>query len=259
MPTRTTAPIGAPCWIDLQTSDPGAARRFYPELFGWTAEASSDEFGGYFMFTLDGVPVAGAMPADSAAPVTDVWSVYLSVPDAAKSLASAAEHGGQVIVPAMPVADLGTMGFLIDPGSAGIGVWQPDTFHGVTVLGEPGTASWFELLTRDYATALTFYRDVFGWDTETMSDTDEFRYTVMRDATGEQLAGVMDAAGFLPEGIPAHWSVYFAVQDTDLAVERVGELGGRVVQPAEDTPYGRLVTVSDPMGGVFKLIGPNAA
>ena len=62
MPTRTTADLGAPTWIDLTTSDVAARPRFYPELFGWTAEEPSEEFGGYFMFLPDGQPVAGCMP-----------------------------------------------------------------------------------------------------------------------------------------------------------------------------------------------------
>lgn len=61
MPTRDTAPIGAPCWIDLMTSDTERSRAFYCELFGWTAEQPAEEFGGYFYFSSDGVRVAGCM------------------------------------------------------------------------------------------------------------------------------------------------------------------------------------------------------
>jgi len=269
MPTRETAPTGAPCWIDLQTSDPDSARAFYAGLFGWEAGEGSPEFGGYWMFNRDGVPVAGGMRSDEQAPVPDVWCLYLSVPDATKALEGAVEHGGQVVVPAMPVADLGQMGFLTDPGGAAIGVWQPGTFPGLTVLAEPGAPGWFELHTRDYGSVVDFYRDVFGWSTHVVGDSSEFRYTVVVDpevpqAPGVpegagQLAGVMDSAGFLPEGVPAHWAVYFAVADTDAAATRVVELGGSVSQAAEDTPYGRLAVVADPQGASFRLIGPNAA
>src|SRR4029077_18849346 len=61
MPTRDRAPIGSPCWVDLWTSDVEGSRKFYAELFGWEAQAPSPEFGGYFMFTRNGVPTAGAM------------------------------------------------------------------------------------------------------------------------------------------------------------------------------------------------------
>ena len=65
----------------------------------------------------------------------------------------------------------------------------------------------------------------------------------------------MDASGFLPEGVPAGWSVYFRVADADLALSEVVALGGEVLMGAEDTPYGRLATAADPTGAVFKLIG----
>ena len=65
----------------------------------------------------------------------------------------------------------------------------------------------------------------------------------------------MDASGFLPEGVPAHWAVYLRVDDTDAAVKTTTELGGAVVMPAEDTPYGRIAMVSDPTGAHFRLVG----
>lgn len=256
MPTRETAPNGAPCWVDLMTSDVDRARSFYGQLLGWTANEPSEEFGGYFMFSKDGIPVAGGMAAMPDAGPPNIWSVYLSTDDATKATEVATAHGAQVIAPPMEVADLGTMVVLIDPTGALIGAWQPNTFHGLGVLAEPGTPGWFELLTRDHAGAVEFYRTVFGWDTSTLHDTDEFRYTTANDGDN-QLCGVMDASSFLPEGIPAHWSVYFAVADTDAAIVQLTALGGSVEQPAEDTPYGRIAVVADPMGARFKLLGPN--
>ncbi|HEY1734337.1 MAG TPA: hypothetical protein VGG23_07810, partial [Acidimicrobiales bacterium] len=61
MTTREKAPVGAPCWADLWTSDVEGSRRFYRELLGWESGDPDPAFGGYFMFTRDGVPVAGAM------------------------------------------------------------------------------------------------------------------------------------------------------------------------------------------------------
>jgi uncharacterized protein len=258
MPTRETQVTGAPCWIDLMTTDTAGSRDFYGQLFGWTADEPNQEFGGYFNFRKDGVLVAGGMAAMPDGPPTSVWSIYLSSGDTRKTLDGAAQHGGQVVSPAMDVGDLGVMGIATDAGGATVGIWQPGQHQGFGVYAEPGTPGWFELLTRDYAGTVAFYRDVFGWDTEVVSDTDQFRYTVLRNGE-EQLAGVMDAAAFLPEGVPAHWSVYFGIADTDAALDQIVALGGTVVQPAEDTPYGRLATAADPTGAQFKLVGPSAA
>ena len=96
------------------------------------------------------------------------------------------------------------------------------------MLNEPGAPSWFELHARDHAAAVAFYRSVFRWDTNVVGDTDEFRYTVMRDPSGEgELAGIMDAASFLPEGEPAHWSIYWGVDDVHASVAKVKARGAR--------------------------------
>ena len=178
-PSVRSAPIGAPIWIDLFTSDPDKSRAFYGELLGWTAEEPNQDFGGYFNFSKDGSLVAGGMRNDGTAGVPDCWNVYLAVENAEATVAAATAHGGGVIVPAMESADLGSMAVITDAGGAAIGMWQPGTHKGIGLFGEPGAPAWFELHTRDYAASVQFYTDVFGWDAKTMSDTPEFRYTTL--------------------------------------------------------------------------------
>jgi hypothetical protein len=243
------------------TSDTDRARAFYGELFGWATEEPNQEFGGYFNFTKDGVRVAGGMahaegmPGDAPG---NVWSVYLASDDAGKTVDAAQARGGQVIVPAMDVGDLGTMGVVTVPGGAPTGLWQPGLHTGFGVVGEPGAPSWFQLNTRNYDADLAFLRDVFHWETQVVSDAPEFRYAIQ--AIGdEQFAGVMDATAMLPADVPDHWVVYFWVDDADAALAKIGKLGGAVVRDAEDTPYGRLATAADPNGAVFNLQAPNEA
>ncbi|MGH3897774.1 MAG: VOC family protein [Pseudonocardiaceae bacterium] len=240
------------------TSDTERSRAFYGQLFGWTAEEPAEEFGGYFNFTKDGIRVAGCMAIQPGSEIPDVWSVYLATDDARKTVDAAVAHESQVHVAAMDVGDLGTMALISDPGGAGVGVWQPGRHQGFGVLGESGTPSWFELHTRNYQAAVAFYRTVFGWDTHVVSDTPEFRYTTLRHGE-DWLAGVVDAAGFLPDDVPAHWSVYFGVDDTDAVLAEIVDLGGSIVSAAGDTPYGRLAAAADPTGAQFRLVAPNAA
>ncbi len=256
MSKRDEAPIGAPCWVDLFTADTTKIKAFYGELFGWTAEDSGAEFGGYINFSKDGVMVAGCMHNDGQTGSPDHWSVYLATDDARKTADAAAAEGGRVIVPPMDVGELGTMAVLIDAGGAAIGMWQPGLHRGFGVLDEPGAPSWFELHTREYDASLAFYRSVFRWDTHTVGDTDDFRYTTLGE-NESALAGVMDASQFLPEGMPSAWAIYFGTADVDASVAKIVELGGAIVEPAEDTPYGRLAGATDPTGSYFKLRGPN--
>lgn len=250
MTIRQNVPAGAPLWVDLMSSDVEKSKAFYGALFGWTAEEPNPEFGGYTNLRKDDEQVAGLMAAqeDGAA---DVWSVYLAVDDAEKTIEVAKVNGAQVFAEAMPVGDLGTMGVIADAGGAMIGMWQPGEHRG-GLVGTEGAPCHFELWTRDYDTSVAFYRDVFGWDPQTAADEPGFRYTTLDVADGEN-AGIMDASAFLPEGVPAHWSIYFAVDDVNATLAKVAALGGRTIVPGESTPYGVLATAADATGAIFKL------
>jgi predicted enzyme related to lactoylglutathione lyase len=251
VPTRDSAPLGAPVWIELSTSDPQRAKDFYPQLFGWTFEDLGEDFGNYVGFDKDGVAVAGMMKnPQPGAP--DSWTTYLASDDAKATAGAVVAGGGKVLLEPIDVMSLGTMAVVSDPSGAVVGIWQPGAHKGFGVVGEAGAPVWHELHSRDYVVAVPFYEEVFGWQTSTMSDTDEFRYTVMV-TDGQQYAGLMDSASFLPPGVPSNWQIYFGAEDVDATLARAVELGGTVTQPAEDTPYGRLAQVADPTGALFKL------
>jgi predicted enzyme related to lactoylglutathione lyase len=245
-------PVGNPCWIELFTSDADKARAFYGELFGWTAEEMGPDYGNYINFQLKGEREAGCMHNDGSSGAPDNWNVYLETDDVQGAVDNAASNGGQVIVPAMDVSDLGRMGVVVDPGGASIGLWQPASFKGFSYLDEPGAPSWFELHTRDFDKSVEFYRKVFGWDTHEVGDTDEFRYTTLGKDDNAR-AGIMDASQWIPAGEQAKWSVYFATKNADDSLKQVEKLGGKITTPAEDTPYGRLAEAADPSGVKFKL------
>jgi uncharacterized protein len=247
MPAPTMV-VGAPCWIDLYTSDTDKASAFYGELLGWTAQAPEEGFGGYFIYTKDGKAVAGCMRNDGSMGYPDSWGIHLMTDDVERTAKTAPEHGGSVEMGPMEVAENGSSAMIKDPGGSIVGAWQPNRVQGFEITGEPGAPAWFELHTDAYDETVAFYREVFGWDAHVMSDADDFRYTTLGE--GEQaLAGIMaDAAE------PSGWNVYFSVEDVDAALERVEELGGKIVEPAQDTPYGRLARAADPTGTAFRLI-----
>lgn len=256
MPQPDLTTPGAPCWVDLMTSDPARATEFYGQLFGWTAEEAGEEYGGYINLSKNGKYVAGCMQSQPDTGPPNVWSIYLVTDDVKSTADAATTHGGEVLFPVMQVMDAGSMAVFQDAGGAAIGAWQPGAHTGFDVIGEPGTPNWFELHTRDYAASVEFYEEVFGWGTHAASDSDDFRYTTLGEGES-QLAGIMDASAFLPDGVPAHWSIYFGVEDADAALAKIEELGGSVILPAETTPYGRLAQAADPLGAMFKIVDPS--
>lgn len=255
MTNRTTAPNGAPCWTDLWTSDVEGSRRFYAELFGWDPQEPSAEFGGYFMFLRDGAPIAGGMGPMADMPANDTWKVYFATPDVAAAVQLAEDLGAKPWGPPMPVADLGTQAVLADPAGNTFGLWQPGTFQGFSALGEPGAPSWFELRTTDYTGASDFYHRVLSLDVQPMGDG-SFRYSSLQQpGTGDDLAGLMDAA--LDPGGTTGWSIYWDVLDAGAALEQVVALGGSLVSDPQPSPYGTMATAKDPSGALFRLRAGN--
>ena len=82
MPAPTLV-VGAPCWIDLYSSDTDKATEFYGKVLGWTTQSAGPEFGGYFTFLKDGKHVAGCMHNDGQQGSPDAWTVYLMTDDIA--------------------------------------------------------------------------------------------------------------------------------------------------------------------------------
>ena len=189
MPTREGAPLGAPCWIDLATSDLDKAKEFYGAVFGWTFEDAGPEYGGYVTASKGGQPVAGLMYNDPQYNSPDGWTTYLHTRDIAATLRAATAAGATTCVAPMEIPAKGHMALFTDPSGAFIGLWQPIGHQGFNVVNEAGAPVFHQLTSRDYARALDFYREVFDWQTDTVSDTDEFRYSTASFG-GESLIGV---------------------------------------------------------------------
>lgn len=254
MTIRDHAPKGAPNWIDLWTSDVEGSRNFYPALFGWEAWERDPAYGGYFQFGHGGHPVAGAMGDMGDMKADDSWKIYFQTSDIEKVAAAVEPNGGTLYGPPMPVGDLGIQCVFSDPSGAVAGAWQPITFQGLHELEVANTPSWFELHTRDHPGAVAFYSAVLGWDVDFVSDTDEFRYAMVRNTDGGMgVAGLMDNRFDIAEGDPSFWAIYFASDDVDATIASATSMGAAVVHPAEDTPYGRLAALTDPAGARFHL------
>ena len=254
MPTRDPIPPGAPCWVDLASSDRDRAAQFYGQVFRCESEQPNADHGGYANLNRRGGLLAGLMPAMPGGP-TDVWSAYFATENMDKTLETVTAEGGQVVVPASAVSDLGVMGIAVDPAGHTVGFWQPGTHRGFGLSAEDGAVSWFELHTREYRRCLDFYGAVTGAEVVTAVDEEFFRYSTLV-IDGNAVAGIMDASN-QPADHHTGWDVYFWAEDADATLGRVTAAGGKVVRPAEDTPYGRLAEATDPMGARFKLMAAN--
>ena len=253
MPGRTSYTQGTPNWVDLQTTDQDAAKAFYSGLFGWTYDDQPMPQGPvYSMAMLGGHPVAAIAPQSpemAAAGVPPVWNTYLAVDSVDEAAAKVEAAGGKVAMAPFDVMDAGRMAFVMDPAGAPVALWQANQHIGATLVNEPGTLSWNELIT-DNPADVKFYTDVLGLTTSTMDMGAGGDYTLFE--VGGQMVG-----GSTPppmEGVPNHWHVYFAVDDADATAAKATELGGSVMVAPFDTPVGRIAVLTDPQGAVFSVL-----
>jgi predicted enzyme related to lactoylglutathione lyase len=251
MPTRDSYTQGTPNWVDLQTTDQAAAKAFYAGVFGWSYDDQPMDGGAVYSMAKIGdesvAAIAPQSPELAAAGAPPMWNTYLAVDSVDEAAAKVGPAGGTVAMEPFDVMDAGRMAFILDPSGAAVALWQAGQHIGSTLVNEPGTVVWNELIS-DNPAAVTFYEQVLGVSTTTV-DMGAGKYTMFQVA-GKEVGGTTPPQ---MAGVPNHWHVYFAVADADASAAKVTELGGSVMVPPFDTPIGKMAVVADPQGAVFSL------
>lgn len=245
-------PEGAPCWVDAMLPDVEAGKRFYGELFGWTFRGDP-----YVVAHRDGRRVAGLVSKGDGRMPT-VWSVYFAAPDIAALVAAVRDAGGQVITPPFPVGRAGARAVVTDPEGAVFCLWQGGLHLGFERQQQPGTFCWAEVYTRDKALVDPFYEEVFGYGTTDLEDAGaDFRAwspAGTEPGVDTAIGGRSVVSGDFPAEMPAHFLVYFNVDDCDATVETAVRLGGRIQVPPFEIPYGRMAVIHDNQGATFAVL-----
>lgn len=249
----TPWPEGAPCWIDAMVPDVQRAAAFYRALLGWQFVDQGAEYGHYQIAQVNGRAAAAIFPKPpDQAELPGVWTTYLSVTDADKTAAKITEAGGQLVVAPGDVGDAGRMAIAADPSGAIFGLWQAGETTGVEIANVAGTLVWAECMTRDFEGAKAFYTEIFGYRVDDMS-SEGFAYATL-NLDDRPVCGLGGLPAEVPPEVPAHWSVYFGVSDTDASVAKLRELGGSLDGEPHDSPYGRMAQVRDNQGVPFDII-----
>jgi predicted enzyme related to lactoylglutathione lyase len=253
MGERTKYTPGTFSWTDLTTTDQGAAKTFYGELFGWEADDQPVGDGVvYSIMKLGGRDVAAISPQPQQqreAGVPPAWNSYVTVESADDALARAAQLGATVHAPAFDVMEAGRMGVVQDPQGAYFLVWEPKQHIGASLVNAPGALSWNELASPDLDGSAAFYSELFGWTTEAMPDS-PMRYLIIKNSEGHTNGGMRQ----MMEGEPPYWLVYLGIDDADAGLAKAGELGATTLaEPMDIGPGGRIAIAQDPQGAVFAL------
>jgi predicted enzyme related to lactoylglutathione lyase len=243
MAERTSYPPGTFSWAELATSDADAAKAFYAEIFAWEYEDTPIGDGQvYTMASRDGGTAAALFSSDQPPPH---WNCYVTVESADAAAEKARENGANVVAEPFDVMDVGRMAVFIDPQGAALSVWEPRASIGATIVNAPGSLTWNDLLTADVEASAAFYGALFGWTTEEIPNAGGYRVIKNGDRSN---GGMMQS----PDGPPA-WIPYFGHEDVDSVIEKVPQLGGKVLNGPIQMPAGRIGVFSDPQGAVFSV------
>ena len=238
MSNRDHYPPGVPCWVDTAQPDLPAALEFYGALLGWEfagpGPMPGDPPGEYHVARIRGRDVAGISSVPAGAPPIPA--------------------GATVVVEPFDAPPAGRMAVLSDPGGAVFCVWEAGDRQGAQILNEPSAWAMSRLNTGDVAAAKAFYRDVFGWESESFAPGVElFRLPgyvggepeqpVPRDVVAVLTAGEGDAG----------WNVDFWIDDAESAAARATQLGGTVVVAPHEIPGFVNTVIADPAGAVVSL------
>jgi uncharacterized protein len=251
--------VGKFNWADLSTSDREAAVAFYSELFGWDGDDQPAGDTIYTLFRNDGKQVAGGGEAPPDQPMPPAWTPYITVDDVDETAARVEGSGGTVMMPPMDVMDQGRMAIFMDPTGAAVAVWQDGSHTGAELFDAPGAITWVELGTGDVATATKFYRDVFGWSSEVAPDPSTGNDYTLFKLGDTQVGGAYDKTAVMPEEVPPHWLVYFAVEDAEATTSKARELGGTAPEIMDVSGVGKISIINDPQGAVFGVLEPAAS
>ena len=151
MPTRDSYAQGTPNWVDLQTTDQAAAKAFYTGVFGWSYDDQPMEGDAVYSIAKIGdesvAAIAPQSPELAAAGAPPMWNTYLAVDSVDEASAKVGPAGGTVAMEPFDVMDAGRMAFVLDPSGAAVALWQAGQHIGSTLVNEPGTVIWNELIT----------------------------------------------------------------------------------------------------------------
>jgi uncharacterized protein len=119
-----------------------------------------------------------------------------------------------------------------------------------------GVPCWIDTSQPDPEAAVAFYRDLFGWDVESVMPADAPGEYSMARIGGADVAGI----GSIAEGSPpiATWNTYIWVDSADETAAKVKDAGGTVItEPFDVMSSGRMAVFADPEGAVFCVWEPN--
>ena len=201
-------PRGDFIWYELITPDPAGTKAFYDAVVGWNVDAQSNFPNDYRMIgRSDGKSAGGVLPLTDEMQqhgARPIWLGYILVPDVDRAVASIDQAGGNALMPAFDIPNVGRVAMVTDPQGAPFYIMKPtppandpkaksDVFSPT----EQQRVGWNELSTSNPVAARRFYGEQFGWDSNDFMDMGEMGEYRFLDQNGTRIGAL---CGVMPGG-----------------------------------------------------------
>lgn len=247
-------PAGAPCWVELATSDERRMSEFYSALFGWEYRITVDSSVAterYAIATRDGFPVAGLYQTGGRAG----WIPHVAVSDIKACAERVGLLGGTVTLGPIDLPDEDSVAYAEDPAGAPVALRCPPPGWLFT-SGDTGSFAMADLNTRDGAAADEFYANLLGYASVQLGDGVDIDYAEWQLSGRPVLYRYVMGPEYSP-ATPPHWLIYFVAdpaEGTDATAVRAVSLGGGIAVEPYDSRVGRVTVLTDPGGAAFGVI-----
>ena len=247
--------LGTFCFAELVSPEAAAAKPFYGDLFGWTAEEVPGQTHPYWLFQIEGQTVAGLRQIQRG---RQRWIPYVAVERLEEVVREAERLGGRPGDAPFEVSGIARMATIVDPHERIVGLWEANGRSGAERQELPGSMWWVEMLVHDPIGATHFYSRLFGWKTSERTFghlTHGYTvYSIGHESVGGAIK-IQQNWGKVPE----RWQVIFAVTDLDRIIDQTHGLGGSdELAPIEIPNVGRSTGLRDDRGGLFFAMQPRS-
>ncbi len=237
-------------WVDLVTTDPQKAVKFYSSVFDWQAHTFADE--NYIELSHSGHVISSVVRYhdDEAEDGDARWLVSVSVPDVDAATQNAVESGGTVLEAATDLPDRGRYSVISDPQGAILMLLRATGGDPVGSTQFMNEWAWAELWTNDTEGAVDFYTALAGYDVVRFPDKYGVERILLR-TEGKVRATVVA----LPwDDVEPNWIPYIPVADAGETLARIVAAGGTVLDKTGGSKESATVAiVMGPTGGVFAI------
>lgn len=237
-------------WRDLISPDPEISAKFYQNVFGWSTKKTGTEEEPYWLFSLNGKPVAGMYKMrESSKNAGGEWLSYFSVNSPGDIINKSKSNGGNLVLKQTDIPGRGKVALISDPQGAYFAMIK--SYNGDPLINRTTEFNflWSELWSNDMAKSEDFYKTIFNSQIKNQKD-DERDYIVMINNNKPAFGIIKNPV----ENIRSHFIQYILVNDVKGIEKKAKDAGAKIIIPSDSTIRNGTVSVfADPAGAPIAI------